>query len=78
MLFNVKGLSPQETASLLDKKGICVRAGLHCAPLAHRTVGTPEGGAVRVGIGPFNTESEINAFCMAADEIAEGVLKGKS
>lgn len=78
MLFNINGISPQRVADLLDKKDICVRAGLHCAPLAHRTVGTPEGGAVRAGVGPFNTESDINAFCLAIDEIADSVNKGKS
>lgn len=72
-LFNIKGQSPQSVSAQLDsEERICTRAGLHCAPLAHKTVGTPEGGAVRAGVGPFNTEREIAAFCNAVDRIADG------
>lgn len=70
-LFNVRGMSPQAVGERLNAAGICTRAGLHCAPLAHKTVGTPEGGAVRVGIGPFNTEGEVMTFCRTLDEIAD-------
>lgn len=71
-LFNVKGQSAQSIGDALNKAGICTRAGLHCAPLAHKTVGTPEGGAVRVGIGPFNTEEDILTLCAVLDGIGDG------
>lgn len=71
-LFNVRGMTPQAVSAELDRAGICTRSGLHCAPLAHKTVGTPDGGAVRVGIGPFNTEREIGALCAVIDRIADG------
>ena len=46
-------------AEILDQHGIAVRAGLHCAPLAHRTASTLETGTVRCSISPFNTMEEI-------------------
>ena len=42
-----------------DSEGICVRAGLHCAPLAHESAGTLETGTVRFSLSAFNTEREI-------------------
>ena len=41
----------EETAELLCRRGICVRAGLHCAPLAHESAGTLQTGTVRVSYG---------------------------
>ena len=58
--FSVEGRASEEIAALLDKEGISVRAGFHCAPLAHRTLGTEEsGGTVRLGFGYFNTPEEV-------------------
>jgi len=58
--FNFMDLTPRETASLLDKIfNIKVRDGLHCAPSAHRTVGTDPLGTVRASFGIFNTEDDI-------------------
>jgi len=55
--FNVRGKSPQNVAEELDKRfKIAVRAGLHCAPLAHRWLRTfDSGGTMRVSFGQFNT-----------------------
>lgn len=50
--FNINGIPSEETADRL--KGIIVRAGYHCAPLAHRALGTENGGAVRVSFGYYN------------------------
>ena len=66
VLFNLKGKSSSDVSEALDKFGICVRSGLHCAPLAHKTLGTPEGGAVRVSFGAFNS---INDVRLTADVI---------
>lgn len=43
----------------LAKEGIAVRAGLHCAPLAHRSAGTEESGTVRISFSAFNCEAEV-------------------
>jgi len=55
-----------ELAERLGNVGICVRAGLHCAPTAHATVGTIEEGTVRFSFSPFNTPNEVN---LAADTL---------
>lgn len=51
-------MSCEELAERLGAQGICVRAGLHCAPLAHRTAGTLSQGTVRFSFSPFNTSAE--------------------
>lgn len=60
LLFNIKGISSEKIGSELDRKGFCLRSGYHCSPLGHRRLGTPEGGAVRVSFGVFNTQREID------------------
>ncbi len=62
VLFNVDGVPSEVCATYLDSKGICTRGGYHCASLAHATLVTPEGGAVRASLGAFNTESDIAAL----------------
>ena len=52
---------------------IGVRGGFHCAPLAHRLMGTAETGAVRFSFGSANTEDEIDYAIQAIKEIAMGV-----
>lgn len=70
--FTVAGLDSGELAARLDREhGICVRAGLHCAPAAHHRLGTFPDGTVRVGIGPFNSEQHIDALVNAV-RIAAG------
>ncbi len=73
LLFNVDGLEALNTGTLLDVDyNIASRTGLHCAPLVHDQLGTTEiHGAVRCGVGPFNTEEHINAAVEAVAEIAE-------
>ncbi len=65
LLFSRKGVPSSLLAEELDKQGICVRAGLHCAPLAHKALGTPQGGAVRVSLGMLNTLHDIDALWRA-------------
>ncbi len=62
VLFNVMGRGSEEVAAELDARGICVRAGLHCSPLAHKMLGTPEGGAVRASFGIYNTAEQTDRF----------------
>ncbi len=58
-------------AEALGSRGVAVRAGLHCAPFAHQTVGTFETGTVRFSFSPFNTVAEIDR----AAEIVNTILK---
>ena len=66
--FQLDGLDAETAAERLGERGIAVRAGLHCAPLAHRTAGTYERGTVRLSVSPFTTERE-------ADEAAEEIRR---
>ncbi|MFA6000777.1 MAG: aminotransferase class V-fold PLP-dependent enzyme [Thermoleophilia bacterium] len=69
--FNIAGMPSSEVAGLLDREyGIASRAGLHCAPGAHRIMGTHENGAVRLSVGLFNTTEEIEAALEAVGKIA--------
>ncbi|HOX42743.1 MAG TPA: aminotransferase class V-fold PLP-dependent enzyme [Myxococcota bacterium] len=69
--FNLDGWSCSEVAQALEERaGVCCRAGLHCAPLAHRQLGTFPEGAVRFSLGLFNTETEIATALGALRELA--------
>lgn len=70
--FNIDGLEALNTGTILDVDyNIATRTGLHCAPLAHKQLGTIDiHGAVRFGIGPFNTEEHIKIAINAVKEIA--------
>ena len=65
--FVLEGIDPRITSTLLDAHfGIEVRAGLHCAPLVHRSLGTLDtGGTVRASVGPFTAEADIDALLTA-------------
>jgi cysteine desulfurase family protein len=68
--FVLQGAESSEVADMLDKKyGIAVRAGWHCAPLAHETAGTLETGAVRASVGYYTTESDVDRLIEAMEEI---------
>ena len=56
--FNIDGFTSEETAAFLADKGFCLRAGYHCAALAHATLGTKDG-TVRFSPSVFNTETEV-------------------
>lgn len=71
--FTVEGYDPREFAALLDTSfGLQVRAGLHCAPLIHRRLGAWPTGTVRISIGPFTTDDEIDQALAAIREIVAG------
>lgn len=63
--FNIEGYKSGETARFLNENGIAVRAGLHCAPTAHRIMGTLENGAVRAAPATFNSAADIKAMITA-------------
>ena len=52
----------EELGEKLGQRGIALRAGLHCAPLAHQTAGTLDSGTVRLSVSAFNREEEIRCF----------------
>lgn len=69
--FTVSGADNGDLAARLDREhGICLRAGLHCAPAAHRRLGTFPDGTLRVGIGPFNTEADVDALVAAVHQFS--------
>jgi cysteine desulfurase family protein len=72
MIFNVDGFEAANTGMILDvDHDIACRTGLHCAPCVHEQIGTDRiQGAVRFGIGPFNTDDHIAAANHAVKEIA--------
>ena len=72
--LTIEGMDPQELAAILDDSfGIETRAGLHCAPGAHRCLGTfAGGGTLRLSPGPFTTEADIDAAVTALRELAAG------
>ena len=60
--FRVSGWDCEELGEALASRGIALRAGLHCAPLAHRTAGTLETGTVRFSPSVFNRRQEVDTL----------------
>lgn len=60
--IQIDGMDCENVADSLAKEGIAVRAGLHCAPLAHQSAGTLDRGTVRISVSPQNTQEEANIF----------------
>ena len=69
--LNVKNLHSEQTASLLSDKGICVRAGLHCAPLAHKSKNTLKTGTVRISPSIFTEKNDIDYLINSLIKIAK-------
>ncbi len=67
--FNVNDIQSTTIADILDQKGICVRAGLHCAPLKHKSLGTLEQGVVRISFSHKNTRQEVDELIRALKTI---------
>ena len=70
--FSLKNVQSEEVAALLSERfSIAVRGGLHCAPLAHRALGTEENGLVRASFSHFNKPWEVDRLLYALKKIAE-------
>lgn len=69
--FRIPGRDAEAVGEALAERGIAVRAGLHCAPLAHRTAGTLDTGTVRVSFSTFNTLREADALVQAVEDISK-------
>jgi len=68
---NVPGFAPSEVGAILDEQfDIAVRPGLHCAPYAHKHLGTYPQGTVRLSVGILTTADEMRRAAAAIDEIA--------
>lgn len=68
--FNIKNKRPEDVSTILDQKyDIMLRAGLHCAPTAHRVINTKDRGSLRIGIGYFNTKDDIDKLVEALNNL---------
>jgi len=71
--FRIDGVDVALSGTILDESyRIAVRTGLHCAPAAHRAIGSFPEGTVRVGLGPFNSDADVAALVSAVRDIAAG------
>lgn len=70
----VAGMDAMEAARFLGSRGIAVRSGLHCAPLAHESAGTLETGTIRVSFGHDANSGQTEEFLRAASKLP-GVLQ---
>lgn len=70
--FNINGKTPEEAAAALNEKGYCLRAGLHCSPLAHKTLGTIEG-TVRFSPSVFNNERQVYSLAGEIKKLCENL-----
>lgn len=69
LLFRCVGIPSERIGAELNRRGICVRAGLHCAPLAHATLGTLPDGAVRISPGISARPADVDRVFRAVEEI---------
>lgn len=67
--FTLWGKDCETVAERLGQAGIAVRAGLHCAPLAHQSAGTFETGTIRASFSAFNTPAEVERFAYVVEHI---------
>ena len=73
--FVCDGWDCQDLARALGQRGVAVRAGLHCAPMAHSHAGTLDSGTVRVSFSAFNREEEVEYFQTTLKQIVHGILR---
>ncbi|MHC4985987.1 MAG: aminotransferase class V-fold PLP-dependent enzyme [Planctomycetota bacterium] len=74
---NVAGLSPTELAGALERQfGVLTRPGVHCAPLAHQTIGTHPTGTCRLSFGPFTTVDDVDYAATALGATARKAAVG--
>ena len=71
VLFCVDKIPSEQVSAYLSSEGICVRGGLHCAPLAHKALGTFENGAVRASVSHFNSGKDIDVFLSEIQKITK-------
>ncbi len=77
LAFNVESLTGEETCAKLDEVGFCLRGGFHCAPLAHKKMGTLDRGMARLSPGYFNTPEQVEIFLREMRKIAANPGNGR-
>lgn len=70
VIFNFDGISSSQASTMLDKYGVCTRGGLHCAPSAHKKLGTIDTGTIRVSFSIMNTAHEVERFVDIVSDIS--------
>lgn len=69
----IDGISSDSTGNIFDRQGVSVRTGLHCAPLAHRFMGTYPAGTIRFSVNYFTSEEDFEQLIEALDFIEENL-----
>lgn len=69
----IEGISSDSAGNIFDRQGISVRTGLHCAPLAHRFMGTYPAGTIRFSVNYFTSEEDFEQLIEALDFIEENL-----
>ena len=69
--LQVEGMDCEGVGEALSRRGIAVRAGLHCAPLAHESAGTLDAGTVRVSVSDFSTPAEVDRFVWEVSRLVQ-------
>lgn len=67
--LRISGCDADEASLRLSEQGFCLRSGLHCAPLAHKSAGTLDTGTLRMSFSPFVREEEVDACCRIIREL---------
>ena len=75
--FRINGIEPSDVVNYFNKNGVCIRSGLHCAPLCHEKLGTLNGGTIRVSISHFNHKCEIKRFLKLLDMLLNQIKSTK-
>ena len=63
--FVIDKIPSHTVATFLDRRSICVRSGLHCAPLIHKALGTEQTGAVRISVSYLNETADIDRLYLS-------------
>ena len=71
----IAGLDCEEAGEALAKRSVAVRAGLHCAPLAHQTAGTQDTGTIRLSFSAFNRPDQVDRVAAVVKELAGAAKK---
>ena len=72
--FNIEGMTSEEVADYLNRKGFCLRAGYQCAGLAHKWLGTTDGGTLRLSPSVFSNEHQAEQLA----GVIRGLVRGNS
>lgn len=73
--FSIEGMPSEEAAAFLNTAGVAVRAGLHCAPLAHRKMGTEKTGTIRLAPSAFTKRTEAEEVAKIIRRTAQKALQ---